>query len=853
MSRILELRIHGVSGTPPEEMLQTERGRSLTADDVVRVDTDPVVAFYQRKDPPYGPDHVLEAYNWSSLTSGTWVKGLWLLLVPFGLVNAAHFMLPRYRSSEPPAREAHRSPTGPAPDSRRSARADDEWSVGRVSQVVAEAALRMLGLVQTLVFALAVAEALIDLVAWQAKGDRAWLLTAVVLTGLVAVLVFLFGARGRTRRASLAPPSSMNPLARHTGLAAAEFELGDPDIPSLTRLHLGAVGAMLGWLCFTAWSDLDGDPVSGGWIRTHGAVICAWTAVAIAAAVLLIGNPHRDAVRWRAVAVRAVGWVGATVGAAGWLFGAYTLLAVDISPANRRSSLPGIDALTRIALFSSVGAIAVLTLACAAMAAAGRSLAGRGPWRRYLFGLTSPVLASVGTLLGVGFGAAVVLTVKWMVELALPSGASVELPSLYPRIAGAWALNLGQGLLAALVLLLLWLFRRKRFQEAVRLAHNVEPRPPGPPVGSTAIRRIAFAWWAARVKMHVQWMFCVFAAVGLVLSGLAVNAAINTGSAGCSTQSPAVATLGSAVPCGAQSGSALVVIGTVTLIAVAVGLGYLGWKSVRNSHWRRSANVVWDVVAFWPRAAHPLVPPPYTAVALDRLRARLYFYLGRCADPAAHAGQPCTCPKAAAPVDNVLLAAHSQGSLLAVAALAELRWATGSKDPDDGIRPGEIGLLTFGSQLQFAYARGFPRYVNVDLLRELVALRAQEFRWLNLMRETDPVGGQVLSDRRTMSGEPRSDRLDNDGEILDHPDRGAPGGVRVCGDEWRLLDPAIGPLGEAPIMLRHSGYFLDPNWDAAIAALTPSLPRSRNPVPTQASGSPDVATGTRVSARPFPP
>ena len=830
MSRIVELRIHGVSGTPPEEMLQTDPTQPLTADDLFRVDHDPVVAFYQRKVPPYGPDHVLEAYNWSSLTSGSWVKGLWLLLVPFGLVNAAHFMLPRYRTREP------------------SADQDQSWSAGHVAQVVAEAALRLIGLVQTLVLVLAAAEVLVDLVAWQAKGNRWWLLTAVVLTGAVAILVFLFGSRGRARRASTAPVSPANPLSPHTGLAASEFEVGDPDIPSLTRLHLGAAGAMLGWLCFTAWAGLDGDPSRGGWVRSHGATICLWTLIAIGAAVLLIGNPHRDAAPWRSAGVRVVGWAGGALGAAGWLFGAYTLSGTDVARGDRRSSLPGIDILTRFGMFCGLGAIALLILACASMAVAGRRRAGKGPWRRYLFGMTSPVLASVGTLLGVGFGAALVLTVRWIVDLVLPAGVSAELPSLYPRIAGAWALNLAQVLLAGLVALVLWLIWRNRFDEAVRLAHNVEPQPSAPPLSTAAVRRVAFAWFTARIKMHIQWMICVFAAVGLVLSGLAVAAAINTGSAGCASESPAVATLGAAVSCDAQAGSVLVVIGTVTLIVLAVALGYLGWKSVHSSHWRRSANVVWDVVAFWPRAAHPLVPPPYTAVALDRLRARIYFYLGRCADPGAHIGAPCTCPKAAEPVDRVVLAAHSQGSLLAVAALAGLRCSTDVNAPDDAVRPGEIALLTFGSQLQFAYARGFPRYVNEQLLRELEACRSDGLDWLDLMRETDPVGGQVLSNHRSMSGVPRSDRLTGSGQVFDQPDAFAPGGVRVCGDEWRLLDPALdAPSGDTPTMLRHSGYFLDPQWDTALAQLTPPSPTA-NPVPHQGTGLPALDVSVKVGS-----
>src|ERR1700710_2260805 len=96
--RTVELRIHGVSGTPPEAMLRTGIDDELAATDVEQVAGDALTGFYRVKAAKHDPDpdHVLEAYNWGQLTSGTWKKSLWLLLVPFGLLNAAHFMLPKF-------------------------------------------------------------------------------------------------------------------------------------------------------------------------------------------------------------------------------------------------------------------------------------------------------------------------------------------------------------------------------------------------------------------------------------------------------------------------------------------------------------------------------------------------------------------------------------------------------------------------------------------------------------------------------------------------------------------------------------------------------------------------------------
>ena len=85
-----ELRVHGVSGTPPEAMLDHPHVRRCTGDDEA--------GFFRRRYPdgltPPGADR-LEAYSWGGLTSGSPLRVLWLLLLPFTLVNVSHFMQPR--------------------------------------------------------------------------------------------------------------------------------------------------------------------------------------------------------------------------------------------------------------------------------------------------------------------------------------------------------------------------------------------------------------------------------------------------------------------------------------------------------------------------------------------------------------------------------------------------------------------------------------------------------------------------------------------------------------------------------------------------------------------------------------
>jgi hypothetical protein len=81
-----ELRVHGVSGTPPESMLEHPT--------VQRVSGDASSGFYRRvwQAESIAEDTgatVLEAYSWGGLTAGSKLRALWLLLIPFLLANVA--------------------------------------------------------------------------------------------------------------------------------------------------------------------------------------------------------------------------------------------------------------------------------------------------------------------------------------------------------------------------------------------------------------------------------------------------------------------------------------------------------------------------------------------------------------------------------------------------------------------------------------------------------------------------------------------------------------------------------------------------------------------------------------------
>jgi hypothetical protein len=139
--------------------------------------------------------------------------------------------------------------------------------------------------------------------------------------------------------------------------------------------------------------------------------------------------------------------------------------------------------------------------------------------------------------------------------------------------------------------------------------------------------------------------------------------------------------------------------------------------------------------------------------------------------------------------------------------------------------------------LQHAYSRAFPGYVNAPLLRWL--LRTLDGRWLNLYRDTDPVGGPVLSWHRSSEADGlpwTSTRLTGEGQETADDGIGAHG-VRCCGREWRLLDPAVVDPRRRPWpgSRGHSDIPADVVWPYAVDAVWQGDPVCPVSVPDQQS------------------
>jgi hypothetical protein len=804
----VELRVHGVSGTPPQSMLDIDR--------VVQVGGDELGRTFRRADRlggelPIEDGHIVEAYHWGALTSGSRTQGLWLLLAPFGLVNVAQFTLQR-------------------PTSR----------LARWAHAVAGAALRLIGLSLTVLFVLAAMVITVDLWAWQrahATSALTYLLAFSAPLGLLGLYWLL--ARAKPDR-DVRPQPIMIPATPASGvpgwdsgsvseLVRPTFFEADPDAPGLRRLHLaaGGLGVAIMAVCPEA-------------VRTGGFAgvvfwIAFWLIGVVGVVVLLLGDPSSQQ-RWdtgrpdpsarRWLLRRTVSWALAGLAVLALVAAAAIVIGAPPDPGSRVPGTgfllhyPGIDWASYVVMAFALVGIALLLVANVTLAVCERSSPVHANTRfaPYLGGMVTTCLASIGVFLGVGyvgaFSTAAAAALRSVRPEAPGAPVLVKVPDLLSRVIYAWGLT--ALVIAALVVIAFGVRRCRRAGLEALVAADFS-------TGSGAdreyrlprrwIRRSAQARWVGRLKNATPVVAALLTVVGLVLSAAVVAEVLPivlvtpTGwprlnpfpsdAAGWLSQSEMWPSGDDAVR------SALLTLGTLTLSTVATALLTLGRSALLGESARRGVNVLWDVIAFWPRSTHPFVPTTYAQRAVVDIEDRVRWHTreGR----------------------GVALCAHSQGSLLSFAAL--LRLAHQRDGPQ--VLAG-VGFLTFGSQLQVLFSRTFPSYVNLPAIEQL----NQQLRgaWRNLYRDTDPLAGPVLSwDHR--GAEPG---WVAPGSAQAPLPRRRVGSREEFGPDWRLYDPPVLP-GEPPVPAGphgpdlhthhllpprgHSAYWLDEAWDPALTAV----------------------------------
>ncbi|GAB2782019.1 hypothetical protein [Streptomyces daliensis] len=693
----LELLVHGVGGTTPDEMLDAPFPERVTGDATAAVYRRGEDMDAEARPGDYTDKPVPEAYSWCNLTSGNGARALWLLLLPFMVANLAHWMRPA------------------AGGSRKAV---------RVHGVL----VRLLSLSLTVLLVAAACEVALDLVAWQCAGaslcvaDHSWLgfMAAdragnggwwsqpgrrLALAALlpVALTVLLWWLSHRTWSAYESQPPLQKPIDEddcaadgRPALCLPGFWYGKRLVARLRAAHTAAGFLTVAAALTAATTRHDGEPGGSAALNAAGWAI-GLLAVAGALCVLYVvcSRGRKESSpddRVDELAVRAL--PGASV--------AVLVLAVGHALWSRPGwvsaggELPGDETFGVIAVLQ--GALVV------ALGALGLLLYSQRPVARTaLKGLGSASVA----MLACGLGGIMSGGVAQRMGDWLDGGSST--PGMRgahlegPPTVLSWQASVIPLLLAAVLVLVCW-FGVHVWRQAGALTEDVERGYPGVVPDATRSRRIAGAVSRAGLTDSAPWLVGTVALITLLLGGLAVLGAWTTGE----------------VPGRAADGLPAIVDGFAETVQALgswlIGFAFLllltwGRRAYRDPSARRTIGILWDVGTFWPRAAHPFAPPCYAERAVPDLAWRIGMWTQQTGG-------------------RLVLSGHSQGSVLSAAAIWQL----------DPVTRRHVALLTYGSPLERLYGRWFPAYFGPQQLRDL---HRELDCWRNLWRFTDPIGGPV--------------------------------------------------------------------------------------------------------------
>jgi hypothetical protein len=720
-----------------------------------------------------------EAFSWGGLTSGPASRALWLLFLPFILINLAHWMLPPTKCTK--------------------------------AASAAVCLLRLLGLALTLTLLLTAADLLLNVIGWQCVAEqlcvaklgplqflKTWPLGWVLVVAAVPIAALVLGllviGRSNPRLGEL-PPDPAEAFTDRSPLSKPSFWNDDDSMTCLRHCHVAA------WLCGLGILVLLGPAnASSGQERNINREFMIGNAVFLFVAALAVGSKKwtgrndtktpKHATRWTrglwiaslAVLIFSLGRVGST------------FTSADVGVVKPGSSaLPGIE----VALESLIVTQAVLLISLFVAIWRSKALPDQPEdgYEYSLHGMTAGFVATMAFLFGGGIslGAGVWLA-RYLGE-PVPGGmpgrnpkeAPIVLSDIYFGGALANVMLLFVALATAAVIFCHVRRVKKRYLERIQTAELPIGYPPVDPAISDPetrawlqdlrLRRIASiagAWAWARVTDSAPRIVAALVAVAVV--NVAAWYAFYV------LHRPTEGWLvGVVTACGAL---------TALLMGGFIAFAY---KAFRQIGTRRGVGVLWDVMTFWPQASHPFGPPCYGERAVPDLRDRV---------------QELTTESS-----SVVLATHSQGTIIAAAALllnsapsgTVSEGDTGSGDADATTDtsfsfPDRVALLTFGSPLRRLYARNFPAYFGFKVLTDLQDAAAE--RWINLWAHTDPIGGWIFGcselDRR------------NDESVFD----------------WWLRD-ATGALpvdGSYPPICHHSGFWLRDEYGESLDALAARIP-----------------------------
>ncbi|MGW0312511.1 hypothetical protein [Streptomyces flavidovirens] len=691
----LELLVHGVGGTTPQDMLGDPR--------TVRVTGDETAAVYRRADDTEAEENaeaggaeprdrpVPEAYVWCNLTSGNGARALWLLLLPFMVANLAHWMQPTTRGLT---------------------------RTVRLYGVL----VRLLALSLTVLLIAAACEVALDLTAWQCagspdcSGDRSWLgflstaqggwwaqpgrrlaLAAVVPAALTGLLWYL---SNRTWSAY----ESQRPLP-----AGAE---PDPDEPT-ARPALGMPGF---WYGRRLVARLRAAHTAAGFLTVAAAV-----AVAVARYDRRDSGPFPEAIgRLLELSLLAgaalVVWVVCRRGrcesrldvkldrAVTTLLpgSAFALLALTLLYA--AWSRPGWVSEGRLPGDRTFGIIALTQGGLVvALAAVALTMYRRVPdARTAMRGLGGPATAMLACALGgVMTGGVAQRVADWLDGAGTPGEPGGTIAG--PPVLLTWQASVIPPLLVVLLVMGAF-FAVRTWRSRRAMADDIEAEYPDAEPDIVRTRRIARIRAMAALTDRGPAILGVTSGATFLLGAAALLGAWVTGKVPGRAASGTADFVASAAQAAQALGSWLIGFGFILFVT-------WGRRAYRDPAARRTIGILWDVGTFWPRASHPFAPPCYAERAVPDLTWRMASWTDRTGG-------------------RLVISGHSQGSVLSAAAVWQLPQRTRRR----------VALLTYGSPLERLYGRWFPAFFGPACLEAL----SHEVRcWRNLWRRTDPIGGPV--------------------------------------------------------------------------------------------------------------
>ena len=767
--RVWELRIHGVNNTPPDSMLETSGDlppKPGTRRLLQCVAGDDTTGFYRYVPPaPGDPRVVVEAFSWGQLTSGRreTANGVvndirragWSLVLPFALVNVALWARPSVT---------------PEPGDKGDAPA--WWLAGLV---------RLMAVSLTITLTIAAAGVGLDLFAWQCEAscattppglgwarslDPAHLVAVAAVVPLALILVLAWISGKTFQYEAVTPARGQRPVSApiHHPFEHPAFWSGGSQVKALRRLHLaGAFAAVAHVLASSVWAA----PTSGSPWRPVGWVVSVLAASVVLGVVLDLFRHGRLTSRRtespgsRPSIARWLPWLGTALVAAG------AVVAWNGPGPSEGTRLPGYEATLRwlfLAQFVVLCTCLVVNRRAVRRVAGAAGTDPREANRPAWHGLGTTLFAGGGWALGLLYSAAVLFGATWYLNRGTPAThAAVVTPTL--RWAAA-ALVVGVVLLGVVVIAGWRVFDRERRKETTAALLDAgidDPRDATPHERVAA--GVAGRWralhgidgyralrWVGRLAVAVLALVTAGAVVAVlsIVDGYhrhpALHWAYSPGD-----DRPADSS-------GWHDVDLLWMSDTGALIAVGILLSFVALlgAAYRSATVRRIVGVVWDVTTFWPRGAHPFAPPCYAEAAVPMLVTRV----------SAEQAKPDSGP--------VLLAAHSQGAVIAMACIFQLE------------NRGNVHLFTFGTQLSRFYGRAFPAFFGWEsrrLLRDIldndngpVKLPPRPYRWTSFYRPTDPLGWPIGTDE---DPDPDIDELvrdpdglnPEDGEVIDPPVR----------------------------------------------------------------------------------